>query len=407
MLRVQQFQFRMNKTTIFTNKIAVKVDFTAAVFGGLNHYYIPMTRHVGRIRVICNNKERKKLMKSINFSRDGRQIVAASAKNVVIWDVETLTVRKVIDEVVTSPAAFSDCGKILATPSAETITLQNTETWGEIDFLRLASPVTCMDFYRYRSTAQSGKPVLLMGCEDGTVAFWDVENRSQLCTKLHKKRVNFAGFISDFDDFSKDAEMVSVGEDGRLVTFRIKDDYTKPYFRITRKSKVPADTRFIDTVKGSFIFADVYGNTQLRSLYRRRALGDWSFFRGTHPVTFTGAALEFSRPAEDIIRLTALCTFSTSYSDNLLIGYADGTIRFVPIRLKRHPIFGHVKAELGDATEIFGAHTDRVTVLSYSPKRGILASGSAENEIKLWDIVKLRDWKLGDPKLKPTAELRL
>ena len=347
-------------------------------------------------------------MKSLNFSPDGRQIVAASAENqnVLIWDVETSAVLKVIDEAVTSPAAFSDCGKILATAARERITLRNTETWEEIAFVRQDSPVTCIDFYRYRSTTRAGNPDLIIGCEDGTVAVWDGKDQSQRCkSRLHKKNVSFVGFISDFDYISKDAEMVSVGADRKLVTFRINSD-SKSYFRITRKSKVPA-TSFIDTAKGKFIFADVYGNTQFRSLYSRRALGDWSFFRGTHPVTFTGAALEFSRPARDIIRLTALCTYSNSYSDNLLLGYADGTIQFVPIGLKRHPIFRHVKALIGDSTEIFCAHTDSVTALSYSSKRGILASGSAKDEIKLWDITKLRNLKLGDPKLEPTGELRL
>ena len=301
-------------------------------------------------------------MKSLNFSPDGRQVMAADNHRVVIWDIDALSVRKVIDEGVTAPTAFSDCGKILATPSTEKITLRNTETWEEIAVVTQESPVTCIGFYRYRSTTQAGDPDLIIGREDGTVAVWDEKNRSYRCeSRLHKKRVRFVSFISDFDYTSKEAEMVSVGEDRKLVTFRINSD-SKPYFTITCKSKVPA-TSFIDTVKRKFIFADVYGNMQFRSGYSRGALGEWNLFRGTPPVTFTGAAFEFSRPAEDIIRLTALCAFSTSYNDNFLIGYADGTIRFVPIKLKQpwRPISRRVKAELGDSTEIFGAHTDSVT----------------------------------------------
>ena len=344
-------------------------------------------------------------MKSLNFSPDGRQIVAASAEkeNIVVWDVETSTVLKVIDETVTSPAAFSDCGKILATPSTGKITLRDTETWEEIDFVRLASPVTCIDFYRYRSTTRAGDPDLIIGCEDGTVAVWDVKGRSQRCkSRLHKKRVNFVGFLSDSDYTSQDAEMVSVGEDRKLIKFSINDD-SKPYFRITRKSKVPAAS-FINTVKWHFIFADVYGYTEFRSLYRRRALGKWSFFRGTYRANFRGVSPGVS--LGNVKELTALYTFSTSYNDNLLIGYADGAIRFAPIRLKLHPIFRYVKAEIGDTTGIDCAHTDSVTALSYSSKSGILASGSADG-IKLWDITKLRDLKLGDPKLEPIGELRL
>lgn len=91
--------------------------------------------------------------------------MAASAENqnVLIWDVETSAVLKVIDEAVTSPADFSDCGKILATAARERITLRNTETWEEIAFVRQDSPVTCIDFYRYRSTTRAGNPDLING----------------------------------------------------------------------------------------------------------------------------------------------------------------------------------------------------------------------------------------------------
>ena len=293
-----------------------------------------------------------------SFSPDGRRVVSASKDSTIrIWDAETLTpiVAPIkIDDMATS-AVFSPDGKFIVSTSFSSepdIRIWDAST-GDLHCPPLkghTQTVTCAIFSPDGSRIASGS-------WDNTVIVWDAGTGEQIGKPLegHTRSITSVAFSPD------GSRIISASSDG---TIRIWDVYTgEPIGNplIGHEGKVNTavyshDGEYIVSSSEDMTIGIWFADTG--ELFTRRHL----------PMLWANTA-EFS-PDDRLIMLACY----------------DGSIRIWDTR----EIYdtNSIRVMEAPTPDIALEHPEMVSSISFNPDGSLLASGSYDGLIRIWDIRK-------------------
>lgn len=319
---------------------------------------------------------------SITFSPDGKYLAAIVNQTVVLWDVETRAIcAKIAFHGSIASLSFSECGNLLAVACAETITFLHAKTLEFITRINLESDVTTIEFCPFSDRT---RPELIVGCQNGEILILDLDAKHSVAEKcrfnVHSTRVSQVGFLSGTN------EMWSTADDALV---RLESDGPAD-FKVHARKRIP--TGFLGRAwNTSFILAEPDGCLQYFHLHRScKPLGSAYLYRmrpGYLPAGRTSLGI-----LPDSIEITAFCTYFNSYLDNFVIGYEDGMIRVGQITPKKpwpwRPFLKRIRSEFS-VLLTSPAHSDSVTALAIQRGGEILASGSTDQKVKLWDMTTL------------------
>ena len=293
---------------------------------------------------------------SVAFSPNGKILASGGADNTVrLWNVETeqeiATLVGHQERIIS--VAFSPDGKILASGSADnTVRLWNIETEQEIATLTgHLNIVTSVAF------SSDGK-ILASGSADNTVKLYDVATKQENATFIgHSDGINSIAFSSN-------GRVLASGSNDTIKLWDVK---TRE--EITEKGipSVPSVGYEAPKFSGaeSLIFSP--HGTILASIYRGN-VEIWNVANGRKLYSFLGHA--------NISEIPSSIAFS---SDGNLLAIGNESYVNDDRKFNLH----NLETKVGRSLT---GHSSIVDSVTFSPDSKLLASGSYDNTIKLWNV---------------------
>ena len=288
------------------------------------------------------------IVTAIAFSPDGQLIASSSTdRTVKIWNLitgESIQTLEGHNACVWS-VDFHPQGQLLATAAEDnTIKLWNLET---------GSCVQTLEGHQHWVKAIAFSPngkILASGSFDSTVKIWDLETGECLKTLLgHNSVVTSLAFSPQGDRLVTGSYDRSV-KIWDIVTGKCLDTMHKHTNRVWSVTFHPQENL---VVSGS----DDHG------------IKVWELQRGKCIKTLQGNS-------------NAIYAIAYSNQQNLLAsGHEDQTIKLWNVDIKAPQT---LKPDL-QPFQVLRGHSDRILSIAFSPDQKILASGSADRSIKLWD----------------------
>ena len=278
---------------------------------------------------------------SVAFSPDGKRLASGSALGIVkLWDVATgkemLNLNGHQGDDVLS-VAFSPDGKRLASGSADgTVKLWDVATGQEVHtFKGHADRVSSVAFSPEGKTLASGSP-------DRTVRLWDLASGREVHT---------------FKGHTMPVSSVAFSPDGRRLTSGSRDRTVKLWDVATGQEILNLKGHQADVLSVAFSPE----GQRLASGSADRTVKLWDVATGQEVHTFKGHA-----------ELVHSVAFSPD-GKRLASGSADGTVKLWDVATGREllTLKGHLSAVLS---------------VAFSPEGQRLASGSSDRTVKLWDV---------------------
>ncbi len=328
-----------------------------------------------------------KAVNSVAFSPDGTLILSASDdQSMILWDSRSGDVKqkftghqgKVLD------AAFAPNNFLILSGSSDrTLRLWGTAHANEIKrFDGLASRLNAV-------AVSADQRYLFSAHRDRTLKLWDLKKGQAIrIFSRHNRSVNDVVFSSD----SRYA--ASAGDDNRIMVWHVEDGR-----RLRRFSghRAAVNQVLFSADNTAVLSASADSSIKLWSLSKYRLLKTYNGHqRAVLSIALHPDGKHFISSAKDnTIRLwdmesgTSRVIFRSPYPVRRL-QYVNGGRQFVSAGWK---LILH-QASSGDEIRVLGnkktAHTSDITALALSADGRLLASGSYDNQIKIWSMENYR-----------------
>jgi len=289
------------------------------------------------IKTITGDRMRGPIQ-SISFSPDGRTIAVGSYGEVRLWDIDTGTHKFTLDGIgFIYNLQFSPDGRTLAARG-------------------------------YTSKKESG------------LFLWDIDTTDFQKSKLrhfitgHNERIACLAF-------SPDGQTLASGHDYLVRLWDVSDG---KYIATGNGHPFQVDVRSVGFSHDGKKLASLSLSNQSSDAKAEILL--WDASTGEYQVTLKGHGKAFGRTRPSHPNSIAF----TSDGKRLVSGSLDGTVRFWDPKTKAQDSILHKLWRLifGNHNTTIKAHKDHVLSVALSPDESMLASGSSDNTVRLWDVRK-------------------
>ncbi|HLO28590.1 MAG TPA: TIR domain-containing protein, partial [Anaerolineales bacterium] len=307
-------------------------------------------------------KAKKGVVSSVAFTPDGKILASGHADGtLILWDVRThqplgQPLRGHTSWI--SSLAISPDGKTLASGSEDhTIILWDIKTQQPIDQPLSAHSRTILSL----AFSPDGK-MLASGSEDNTVVLWDAARRRPIGQPL-RGHTKFVGSVA----FSPDGKLLASGGYDRIIIL----------WEVATRQPIGQPLRgHTDVIHSVTFSAD---GKMLASGSEDGTIILWDVATALHPTLEPGAFIsqvlrEHAKPVNSVAFSPDGRNLASGDNDGTLILWDVSTLLNISIKTKR---------PIGLALQ---DHTNVVSSLAFTPDGKILASGSSDGTVILWDV---------------------
>lgn len=337
-------------------------------------------------------------LSAITFSPDGKLLASGSLDDSVkVWDAATgeqlLTLRGHTDTVVS--LAFSPDGKLLASGSDDrTVKIWNMSTGKELrSFPDHAPLVNCLAF-------NSDGSLLASGSTDETVKLWEVST-GKLSYSVNQTSVSSVAFSPD----GKVLATAGFGKDGKTVNLWDVANHGQ-HRSLGGGGSFAVSVAFSNDGK-MLAVGNASGRVKIWDLITGRQAGSLSGNGYIHCIAFSPDGKLLAVGDDDLtVKLWDVATFNSLGSFPAYSAYADyaGAIAFSRDgkMLASRTGTGALKlwdVSTGRTLHLYGEQSERAAIsvnndrqrtdlvsVAFSPDGKMLASGSGNENAKLWDV---------------------
>lgn len=296
---------------------------------------------------------------AVAFTPDGRTLISASFDGTInLWDLATRKARATLDADVhlRNMISLTADGRTMATIKREVVSLLDVSIAKEMAAFRQAQDVDAV------AISPDGQVLATWG-KDKQVKIWDVASRKEKAAFKHAYPVDCAAFSPDGKVLASAASRELEGGVGGFGVFGSVPGEFKLWDIATAKER--ATLKVDSTLVMSVVFAPDGKTVAFESgtaLWGEAKLFDVT--TGTLRASLKGTAnpLAFSPNS----KLLASPELSVELS-------VDGLVRLWEVGL-------------GTKAIALKGHTKRVDCLAFSPDGKLLATGSRDKTLKLWDV---------------------
>ena len=276
----------------------------------------------------------------VKFSPDGTTLICWSEYGSRIWDIEKSVYKKDLNLRFERPSDITFHADRISVVNGSHKTIRygdsETETKKEINDAHKKS-ITCVSF-------SPDAKMIASGSRDKTVRLWNAETETLHKTlKGHRKPILSITFSHD------GSRIASASEDKTIRVWNVNTGRRKHIFKTNSKHL------------HKIVFSP-NGNT-LASSSLDGIIHQWDLNKRKHKNTIVGHGGGFA--SKNIVFSKDKITAATTYGSNHIIIYDLNT---------------------QGVQNIFKGHSKRVNCLSFAPDGKILASGSQDKSIRLWNV---------------------
>ncbi|WP_017315435.1 WD40 domain-containing protein [Mastigocladopsis repens] len=292
----------------------------------------------------------------VSFSHDGKMVASGSADGtLIIWNQDgskKLPILHAHDKEITSISFSPDSQKVLTGSADKTVKLWSLDGKEIRTFKGHNERITSISF------SPDGQKVV-SGCDDSTIKLWGLNGEIIKSFEKHQKSITSLSFSPDGKQIasaSTDGTVKLWSLDGKEIT--IWNDRNELFSSVSFSPD------------GQTIAATGLNGSSLKLWGRNGSL------LKTIPTSYSGEQTSFSRDSQSIAWAGLVERFSVEDQEST-----------ISVKLSR--------MDTGDITTLkLPGHKNRVISFSFSPDLHMLASGSEDKTVKLWNLEKRRNFKI-------------
>jgi WD40 repeat protein len=335
----------------------------------------------GQLLIQTSTENGSPHVKNLQFSQDGCFLVGACKQYIYVWDVDTGSIHRII-ETNSSVSALFVSHQIISGASDGIVNIWDLHT-GKCITVNIDGAVRAV-------TCTNDDRILAVTVKSTVVQVWDVKSRS---------------LIHSFTEHSYRVSSVAISNDGRILacltgekTIKLWDITTLQYHQTLEGHLSEINTLAFSTSGKRLVTGSVDRSVRLWDENNGKCIKIWQGRTDfVHSVAFTQDNKVIVSGSKHAIRFWDVNTgelVSTwyEYQDWLSsvvssqngewLGCANVGGDNNTIRLWRH----WSKAEtLPAPNKILYGHTDSIWSIAFSPNGKIIASGSSDRSVKIWD----------------------